>query len=128
MSHTITPKSYQAFDIVFKPTKAGKEECLLNFQTMGNPYEQHKVMLVGEGYSETVTFEGLPNDELRLGDCIINKVKQAQFQLANNGEKTVRFAWNAGDKDGYKFFPCEGHIKPHTTKEIRVQYKSAEQA
>ena len=75
MSHTTTPKNYQAFDIVFKPKQAGKEETMLTFQTMGNPYEQHKVLLVGEGYSETVTFEGLPNDELRLGDCIINKVK-----------------------------------------------------
>lgn len=28
-------------------------------------------MLQGEGYSENVTFEGLPNDELQLGDCIV---------------------------------------------------------
>lgn len=95
---------------------------------MGNPYEQHKVLLVGEGYSEYVTFEGLPNDELRLGDCIINKAKQATFQIANNGEKPIRFAWGAGSVEGFKFFPGEGHLKPHSTKEIKVQFKSEEKA
>jgi hypothetical protein len=87
---------------------------------MGNPYEQHKVLLQGEGYSETVTFEGLPNDELKLGDCIINKVKQAQFMLANNGEKPIRFEMTAGALEGFKFMPGIGHIKPHQTKEIKV--------
>lgn len=91
---------------------------------MGNTYEQHKVVLQGEGYAENVTFEGLPNDELQLGDCIVGKPKSSSFQLANNGDKPIRFAWSAGDKEGFRFSPCEGHLRPHGTKEIKVQFKS----
>jgi len=27
------------------------------------------------------------------------------FQLANNGDKAVRFGWNIGDKEEFKLFP-----------------------
>jgi hydrocephalus-inducing protein len=43
LSHTITPKSYHAFDVVFAPKQAQNESFLLTFSTLGNPYEQHKV-------------------------------------------------------------------------------------
>jgi hypothetical protein len=79
MSYTITPKSYQAFDIKFMPKEAQVETATLTFSTMGNPYEQHKVNITGEGYSESVTFEGLPDDELQVGDCIVGKGKSSQF-------------------------------------------------
>lgn len=54
-------------------------------------------MIIGEGYTENITFEGLPEnleDELVIGDCIINKAKAATFSLVNNGERTVKFKWN----------------------------------
>lgn len=61
---------------------------------------------MGEGYTENVAFEGLPNeDELMIGDCIINKAKSVSFMIVNNGEKTVKFRWNQGDKDEFKFYP-----------------------
>jgi len=64
---------------------------------MHNSYEQHKVMIIGEGYTESVTFEGLPDDledELRFGDCHVNKAKSVDFSLVNNGDKAVKFRWN----------------------------------
>jgi len=125
MSHTITPKSYQAFDIKFVPKQAQNESFLLTFATMGNPYEQHRVMLAGEGYAESVTFEGLPNDELVIGDCIVGKSKTMSFQLANNGDKAVRFSWNVGDKDEFRLFPSQGHLKAHASKQIKIVFKSA---
>lgn len=54
-------------------------------------------MIIGEGYVENVTFEGLPEsleDELRFGDCVVNKPKAVTFNLVNNSDKTVRFRWN----------------------------------
>lgn len=50
LNHTITPKSYQAFDIRFCPKQASVEKFLLTFNTLHNPFEQHKVMIIGEGY------------------------------------------------------------------------------
>jgi hypothetical protein len=63
LNHTITPKSYHGFDIKFIPRAAQAEKFLLTFNTLHNPYEQHKVLLVGEGYVENVTFEGLPENQ-----------------------------------------------------------------
>lgn len=97
LNHTITPKSYHAFDIGFTPKAAQVEKFMLTFNTQHNPYEQHKVLIIGEGYAETVTFEGLPEgleDELVIGDCIVNKAKSAQFLLVNSGDKAVKFRWN----------------------------------
>jgi len=82
MNQMITQKSYHAFDIRFKPTATQVEKFLLTFSTMNNVFEQHKVWLVGEGFNESITFEGLPEDmedELLIGDCIIGKAKAATF-------------------------------------------------
>jgi hypothetical protein len=52
---------------------------------------------MGQGYEESVTFEGLPDDqedEIDIGDCVIGKAKALSFVLANNGDKIVRFRWN----------------------------------
>ncbi len=71
------------------------------------------MVIIGEGYQEYITFEGLPEnleDELLIGDCIVNKAKSATFQLVNNGERTLRFRWNQGDKDEFKFYPAVGHL------------------
>jgi hydrocephalus-inducing protein len=126
LSHTITPKSYHAFDIRFSPKQAQNESFLLTFSTLGNPYEQHKVLITGEGYAESVTFEGLPDDELAIGDCIVGKPKTMTFQLANNGDKPVRFNWNLGDKEEFRLYPSEGHLKAHTSKQVKVVFKSGE--
>jgi hydrocephalus-inducing protein len=124
LSHTITPKSYHAFDIQFTPKQAQSESFLLTFSTLSNPYEQHKVQITGEGYSESVTFEGLPEDELAIGDCVVGKQKTMAFQLANNGDKAVRFHWNVGDKEEFRLYPTQGHLKAHSTKEIKVAFKA----
>lgn len=50
LNHTITPKSYQSFDIKFTPKGPNVEKFLLTFNTQHNPFEQHKVLIVGEGY------------------------------------------------------------------------------
>jgi len=47
------------------------------------------------------------------------------FQLANNGDKHVRFHWNIGDKEEFRLYPTEGHLKAHSSKQIKVVFKSA---
>jgi hypothetical protein len=46
------------------------------------------------------------------------------FQLANNGDKAVRFNWNLGDKEEFRLFPSQGHLKAHSSKQIKVMFKS----
>lgn len=124
--HTISSKSYHGFDIRFKPEKATTEKFLLTFSTMHNVYEQHKVLLVGEGFNENVTFEGLPQDmedELIVGDCVIGKSRAVSFQIVNGGDTDIKFRWNMGDKEEFRFFPCVGHLKAHSRKTIKVMVK-----
>lgn len=124
LSHTITPKSYHAFDIKFTPKLAQSESFLLTFATLNNPYEQHKVLITGEGYAESVTFEGLPEDELDVGDCVVGKQKTVTFQLTNSGDRAVRFHWSTGDKDEFRLYPSKGHLKAHASKPVTVAFKS----
>ena len=60
MNHTIMSKQHHAFDIKFAPKTAAPSKFMLTFQTQNNVFEQHKVCLQGEGYSEPVVFEDLP--------------------------------------------------------------------
>lgn len=95
------------------PKAATTEKFLLTFNTQHNPFEQHKVLIIGEGYMENVTFEGLPEnleDELVIGDCIVNKAKSVTFSLVNSGDRTVKFRWNQGDRDEFRFYPSVGHL------------------
>lgn len=59
-----------------------------------------------------------------IGDCIVGKAKSATFQLVNNGDKTVKFKWNQGEKEEFKFYPAIGHLKGHSTKQIKVVFRS----
>ena len=131
MNQTISAKSFHNFDIKFKPTKAAPDKFMLTFSTMNNVFEQHKVLLQGEGFMENIIFEGLPNgseDELGIGDCVISKAKAVTFQLTNNGEKDIKFRWNAGDKEEFKFFPQVGHLKAKSSKTIKVMVKGIKTA
>lgn len=54
---------------------------------MLNPYELTKFMIMGEGFYEDVVFENLPDnkeDEIDLGDCVINSERKAHFAIKNN--------------------------------------------
>jgi len=131
MNQTIPNKQFHAFDIRFKPSAAKVEKFLLTFSTLNNVFEQHKVMLTGEGFNETIAFEGLPEgmeDELVIGDCIIGKAKAATFQLANNGDKDIKFRWSSADKDEFRFYPSVGHLKAKSTKRIKVMVRGTQSA
>ena len=108
MNQTISEKSYHNFDIRFKPTVSQVEKFMLTFQTLHNVFEQHKVILLGEGFSENILFEGLPSgleDELDIGDCVIGKARAVSFLITNSGDKDIKFRWNAGEKEEFKFYP-----------------------
>jgi len=71
----MTPKTYATFNIEFRPKEPKQLQWPLSMQTLLNPYECTKIMVVGEGFYEDIVFEGLPNDsedEIILGDCVIN--------------------------------------------------------
>jgi hypothetical protein len=54
----------------------------------------------------------------------VNKSKSATFDIVNNGEKAVKFRWNQGDKDEFKFYPMVGHIQGKSSKSVKIVFKS----
>ena len=72
MTAILQPMEHYSFDIVFIPTKIEQISCQMEFEALHNPFECHKVVIHGEGYQETVTFENLPEeleDESRFWRC-----------------------------------------------------------
>lgn len=58
-----------------------------------NPFEKHRVAVVGECYMEALTLEGLPQDstdELRLPDLSLNQTGNTAFVLHNMSDKPYR--------------------------------------
>lgn len=128
MTTTLQPKEHYSFDIVFIPTKVEQISYQMEFETLHNPFECHKVIIQGEGYQEAVTFENLPEeleDELRFGDAIVNKAKNVEFNIVNTSDKPIRFEWNIVEP-GFSFLPSVGHLRPKSSKLIKVKFLTHE--
>ncbi len=58
-----------------------------------NPFEKHRVALLGECYMEALALEGLPQegtDELRLPDLPLNQTGRTAFAVHNISDKPYR--------------------------------------
>jgi hydrocephalus-inducing protein len=100
----------------------------MEFETKDNPFECHKVVIMAEGYQETITFENLPEDqedELRFGDAIVKKSKKISFTTINTSDKPARFEWSVSEP-GFTFLPSVGYLKPKSSKVINVRFLSDE--
>lgn len=59
-----------------------------------NPFEKHRVAIVGECYMEALALEGLPQDctdELRLPDLPLSQTGRTAFTLRNMSDKPYRY-------------------------------------
>jgi len=63
-----------------------------------------------------------------IGDCIIGKAKAVTFQLANTGDKDLKFRWSAGapDREEFSFYPSVGHLRAGSNKQIKVMIRGKE--
>ena len=123
---TLQPKEHYSFNIAFIPTKVWQISYQLEFETLHNPFECHKVVIQDEGYQESVTFENLPEeleDELRFGDAIVNKSKGAEFSIMNTSVKTVQLEWSTAET-GFSFLPSVGHLKLMSSNLIKAKLLS----
>ena len=92
---------------------------------MFNPYEKPKLNVLGEGYFEPVSIEGLINDvELKFGDVCVNAEKVLNITLINNSENQFRFNFINNLEPALIFYPTFGFLLAHTQKEIQVKFFS----
>eukprot|EP01022_Parablepharisma_sp_SALTPOND_P020800 TRINITY_DN386_c0_g1_i3.p1 TRINITY_DN386_c0_g1~~TRINITY_DN386_c0_g1_i3.p1 ORF type:complete len:4093 (+),score=589.86 TRINITY_DN386_c0_g1_i3:873-13151(+) len=123
---TIQPKSYQNFELVFEPKIVGEFKHMVNFVTVNNPYESQQVRVYAESYQEDVVFEDLPDnaeDELKIGDCIIDKPKKVQFTMVSKSDKHLRFEWLNYKKE-LRCYPRVGFLKPHASKTMVFVFRA----
>jgi hypothetical protein len=78
-----------------------------------------------------VVFENLPEgkeEELVIGDCVINKARAVNFEMVNTYDKDLKFRWSAGapDRDEFTFYPSYGHLRAGTSKTIKVMVRGKE--
>lgn len=84
-------------------------------------------MVQGEGFYEDIVFEDLPNeleDEVNLGDCILNQEKKLTFAVKNNSSEPIRFNWNTQGCEDFQLVPRNGHLKGKSSKNITLIFKS----
>ena len=122
----IEGKNYRTFNIRYEPKEIKSNKYTLTLNTVHNPYESQKVMLLGEGYTESVILEDLPNnteDELDFGDCIIKHTKRLKLTISNKTENTWKFEW-LNTRAELKLIPSTGHLGGLKSKEISVLMRS----
>jgi len=125
-TYTLTPKTFQSFQIAFKPVEVGKFKWEITCNTLLNPYETTKILVSGECYFENVSFEGFPDsleDEIHFGDCVSKIPKRITFYMKNNTDDVIRFNWNLGTIEELNIRPRQGHISGKGTKAIHLTLK-----
>ena len=123
---TVSQKSYQSFNVEFRPRAVGKQEWSLFAETDRNKYERAQIKVVGEGFQEDLVFEGLPNgleDEIVFGDCVRDQSKTIEFWVKNNSNDTLRFVWSS--PEDFTFAPRVGHLPPQGRKRVVCTFKSS---
>jgi hydrocephalus-inducing protein len=124
---TIQPKEYYNFEFMYEPKAERADKVLIQYKTLYNPYEIQKIYLMGEGYFEPISIEGLVNDiDLMFGDVCIGTTKQVQFTISNHSEVPYRFNWLNNYEPSLDITPSVGFLLPKTTKTITATFCSKE--
>lgn len=66
----------------------------MRLEVMDNPFEQHKIALLGESSTYDLIFEGLPEgaaDEMRLPDTPLNSPCSLTFHIKNLATKHFKY-------------------------------------
>lgn len=84
-------------------------------------------MIQGEGFYEDVVFENLPNDledEVDLGNCVINQEKKVFFAVKNNSSEPIKFQWNTQGCEDFNIIPRQGHLQGNSSTSLMLVFKS----
>ncbi|NXF00443.1 HYDIN protein, partial [Menura novaehollandiae] len=132
------------FDVIFKPTLARRLEGKIRVSTGGKLYSKTEIELVGEGYKDEFTLDGLEEDpkernaksslrkdiieavrvdNIQFGPCPVGKCCRRTFTITNHSSvEVMRFEWAADAP--FQFSPKVGHLHPGCAKVITVTLKS----
>ncbi|XJO77830.1 hypothetical protein BDV3_002359 [Batrachochytrium dendrobatidis] len=122
-THHLKPQEQRTVEVKCRPMSVKKFEGELRLKIMDNTFEDSSLQLVGEGYLDDLTFEGLSDDsenEIIFGDCFIDECKQKSFKLRNHSSEWVRIF--ISESSDFVFNPTILHIKPRGDRDVCVTF------
>mmetsp|Transcript_118563 Transcript_118563/g.206475 ORF Transcript_118563/g.206475 Transcript_118563/m.206475 type:complete len:3749 (+) Transcript_118563:362-11608(+) len=124
----LQPHQEETYSMYFTPQKSQLYEAKLNLIVPENRFEDTLIMVVGEGFSDLLTFGEVDTDTenvLSLGDCQVNTKKCRSFMLVNHVPQVVRFEWSLPSTE-FTVSPLVGHLQPNAMKDISVCFTTEE--
>eukprot|EP00930_Biecheleria_cincta_P015308 TRINITY_DN12810_c0_g1_i1.p1 TRINITY_DN12810_c0_g1~~TRINITY_DN12810_c0_g1_i1.p1 ORF type:complete len:5041 (+),score=1000.88 TRINITY_DN12810_c0_g1_i1:126-15248(+) len=142
----------RTFQVRFHPLQVGPVQTSLNIRTLGNPYEDVAIQLMGEGYSNAICWEltdlhrpggafgGIGEtsqesappapDELELGEIAVGADLRVNFQLFNGSAKPLKFKFPAEIPAPFgqqiEVEPLEGFVEPGISQPLTLTFKPSE--
>lgn len=122
---TLAPGEGFVFDLEFVPDRPQMFDAVVVVSTLMNPFERAVVALKGEGFTETLSFEGLgPEDLLDFGETVLDPADsrgpRRALVLKNNSANTLRFEFPQIKDDRLTVKPGVGHIAPGASKKVNL--------
>ncbi|XP_057292027.1 hydrocephalus-inducing protein-like [Hydractinia symbiolongicarpus] len=134
--------------VQFSPHVVAKMVADIRLSVVNNPFEDTTIQLFGEGYEEEVTIDNIqvlveqdelvvdeifdeetmivPSDnQIKFGDCAVNKPVPLHFTLTNHlSTDVVRYKFS--DVSCLTFQPSCGHLQANCAKDVTATFLSAE--
>lgn len=126
-SVTLEPGQRASLQVTFNPLEIKDYSQDLTMVVRHNHFDDQKILLVGQGYMEDITFEGLPSgssSEIEFEDGPVGTARTLAFVMKNRADKHWRFAWPA--VPFLKFSPAVGHLHADAEKDVVVTFLPTE--
>ncbi|CAG9464033.1 unnamed protein product [Pedinophyceae sp. YPF-701] len=129
---TLQPGASTEAVVRFRANDVDVHEHVVSLDVRQNPFEQTRIKVLGECFTEDVIFQGLPDGadhELRFPDTPINADTPITFTVRNLSQKALRFRWPSAGAEvlagALTLVPSKGHIPPGGSTTITATLRSA---
>ncbi|KAK9833148.1 hypothetical protein WJX74_008612 [Apatococcus lobatus] len=122
---TLQPSQNMVVNLTFAPPQAASYAHEMRLEVMDNPFEQHKVALLGESSTNDLVFDGLPEgaaDEMRLPDTPLSTPCSLTFSIQSLTSKHFRWEWQP--LPNFTCAPLQGHLPAGASQAILLTFQS----
>lgn len=126
-SVTLEPGQRADLRVTFYPLEIRDYAQEIAMVVRHNHFDDQRIQLLGQGYMEDVTLEGLPDGDsskIRFEDGPVGAPRTLAFVMKNRVHKHWRFAWPA--VPFLKFSPAVGHLHAGAEKDVVVTFAPTE--
>ena len=138
----LEPKQSVSLGVEFCPQEPAQFSQSIKFEVHKNPFDSQTIALQGECYTQSVSFENLPegsDEEIRIPDTSVRgDAYERVFSLRSHSKEKVKFEFPEvhallpeGEEDqrenfGLTFVPSAGHLEPNEKKDVVLRFAPRE--